>query len=1354
MDISTHSNSSTTQSVGPPETTKQPADPFAATSSNGRERVSSSSNGRERVSSLPPTAPPPAPAPAVPDFPPRLSHSNSLPGVAPPPPPVHVDPFDPFSSEPLAPPVPAAPHDFMVADPFADHSVGIGEDEFNDSHAWDSTAFSDGWPSPIQPDKTPDSTNLVTKSSLPVKRLDTIFENPSSPAESPLPSSSKPAVSVRPRQKQSSEHSFGTNTGQTSSVPAAFPMPTTNLSQESFNPNTSIPHDLQQQLDLAKSVVVVQEEKINQAAAYIQYQDQQIAALQQQLEAAQTASNKSTEGATLSLELQEKMKIQDAKIHAAEQEAAIFKAQIEEMQQRLQQAKDYIDYQTEQIAQLSAGQGGGSTGSDDIEEMKTKLQQAADYINYQAEQLTEAEHIIDSLKKGISNTNSSKKDQEESSQLAIIQRELEAMKAQRDRMEEFMNHQEEEQQKALDEKDKVVVDLKKQIEQLQADLLSAQQAVISTKSTATASGASAKAELDIMKAKLQEAADHIDYQNEQIAALEDANNANSEEIVKLRASLAELQGLKEKADNADTIKAQFTQQEIEYKNALQQKDQEMQSKMAQAIQAVKDEFEQKLASKTAELNASQVRVEDAEKKVKVAESALQQSKQSIATLTQQLATFDEIKKQLETKLQDAQAKLQQAADYINHQHEQIEQLEIQQGQVNENEESLGKELQHLQEVNAQLQTEKDDLTKQCSDKEAELDQLHSQLTAMEEELTQLHSSLATQQNEASSLHDKLAIIADLEKTVAEREYTINELHIEMEEEHKSHEQALSKLEEEWRNKFSALSLKHDKLGKDHEDLLDTTKLKVEQGQKYIDSLKTSLDGKDKDIIKLNKDLATALGESKLLQEKIDQMLADASLQKSSGADSMATLQKKLVDAADEISHLDEQLTAVADENVVLKTKLDAMEKKVQLADELQKDVDEMQGKIDELIEENNSLRSQKTSQSPPSLPVSTKQTQELDAANKKVTTLEQQVKQLQTQLQEKHNDHQQSDPHVDYDAFLSMSKQVEKAREYVTYVNQQLAEKDKLIASLQARVSASPIKASPEVDYDEYASMRTKVGQAKAYIDYLNGQLKEKESSIVELQQQLDEAQEHLTQLQLAPPVPSTPSKSNKDDLHLVQEKLIKTLEKEAEQQKGEIQRLQTQTTDQAAAMTKLQEQIDLLQKQQTSSTTDVEARVREVQSKLARLVEAAAYHLLELDLAKEQTIEISSFDLTKAQEIGQLFDIVYENLAVSIHSLQQEKLTLASRLEDTEKTKQQTKEENDKLVAELISTKVELAGALNDYDVMKMKLKEFQRQPLPAGADAGYSMGPPNMASSSSHSASSAQRPRQSLSTPNGSRR
>lgn len=1316
-------------------------DPFAPTSSNGRERVSS----------LPPTAPPPAPA--VPDFPPRLSHSNSLPGVAPPPPPAHVDPFDPFASEPQPPPpVPAASHDFMIADPFADQSVGMGEDQFNDSHAWDSSAFSDGWPSPIHPDKTPDSTNIATKSSLPVKRLDTIFESPS-PVDSPLPSSSKP-VSVRPRQKQSSEHSFGTAaTEQTSSAPGTFPTSATNVSQDSSNPNTSIPQDLQQQLDLAKSVVVVQEEKINQAAAYIQYQDQQIAALQQQLEAAQAASSKSPKEATLSAELQEKMKMQDAKIHAAEQEAAIFKAQIEEMQQRLQQAKEYIDYQTEQIAQLSAGQGGGTGSSDDIEEMKNKLQQAADYINYQAEQLTEAENIIDSLKKGIVNTNPSKNDQE-SSQLATIQRELEAMKAQRDRMEEFMNHQEEEQQKALEEKDKVVADLKKQVEQLQADLLNAQQAVISTKSTATASGASAKAELDGLKAKLQEAADHIDYQNEQMAALEDANNANSEEIVKLRASLAELQGLKEKADNADTIKAQFAKQEIEYKNALQQKDQEMQNKMTQAVQAAKDEFEQKLASKTTELDALQAKVEEAEKKTKAAESAVQQNEQSIATLTKQLATFDEIKKQLETKLQDAQVKLQQAADYINHQHEQIEQLEIQQGQVNDNEESLEKELQHLREVNAQLQTEKDDLTKQCSDKEAELEQIHLQLTTKEEELSQLRAALATQQNEASSLHDKLAIIADLEKSVAEREYTINELHIEMEEEHKSHEQALSKLEEEWRNKFSALSLEHDKLGKDHEDLLDTTKLKAEQGLKYIDSLKSSLDGKDKDIIKLNKDLAAALGESKLLQDKIDQMLADASLQKSSGADSMAVLQKKLADATNEISHLDEQLTAVADENVALKTKLDAMEKKVQVADELQKEVDEMQTKIDELIEENNSLRSQKTSQSLPSLPVSVKQTQELDAANKKITTLEQQIKQLQAQLQEKQNDHQQSEPHVDYDAFLSMSKQVEQAREYVTYVNQQLAEKDKLIASLQARVSASPIKASAEVDYDEYVSMRTKVGQAKAYIDYLNGQLKEKESIIVEIQQQLDETQQQLTQLQLAVPMPSTPSKSNKDDLHLVQEKLIKTLEKEAEQQKGEIQRLQTQATDQAAAMAKLHEQIDLLQKQQTSSTTDVESRVREVQSKLAKLVEAAAYHLLELDGSKEQTIQIESFDLTNAQEIGHLFDIVYENLAISIHSLQQEKLTLASRLEDTEKTKQQTKEENDKLVAELISTKVELAGALNDYDVMKMKLREFQRQPLPPGADVGYSMGPPNMTSSSNHSASPAQRPRQFVPTPNGSRR
>ncbi len=110
------------------------------------------------------------------------------------------------------------------------------------------------------------------------------------------------------------------------------------------------------ELSLAKSVLVVQEEKLAQAAQYVAYQETalatltaEVAALRQQLaeHGDATTSNAQTQSALEQTVASQELKLEQAKGFIAHQQQEIedLQSSLGEFQTKMLQAKEYIDYQ-------------------------------------------------------------------------------------------------------------------------------------------------------------------------------------------------------------------------------------------------------------------------------------------------------------------------------------------------------------------------------------------------------------------------------------------------------------------------------------------------------------------------------------------------------------------------------------------------------------------------------------------------------------------------------------------------------------------------------------------------------------------------------------------------------------------------------------------------------------------------------------------------------------------------------------------------------------------------------------------------------------------------------------------------
>ena len=210
----------------------------------------------------------------------------------------------------------------------------------------------------------------------------------------------------------------------------------------------------QKELEAQRAVMAAQEQKIQQAADYVAYQEHCINNLTQQLQTATAANASQTQelvAAKTTIALLEKELLRSAETLSSKptestpsvasalaaesvdvfslpqvmqqlelahseiknlqfrlsQQSSSSEAgtgsenSVDSLQEMLQQAKEFIDYQTEQIELLQSGRTADRVVPTSGDDLELKLQQAAEYIAFQTEQLDAANEEINQLSKSL-----------------------------------------------------------------------------------------------------------------------------------------------------------------------------------------------------------------------------------------------------------------------------------------------------------------------------------------------------------------------------------------------------------------------------------------------------------------------------------------------------------------------------------------------------------------------------------------------------------------------------------------------------------------------------------------------------------------------------------------------------------------------------------------------------------------------------------------------------------------------------------------------------------------------------------------------------------------------------------------
>jgi chromosome segregation ATPase len=984
-----------------------------------------------------------------------------------------------------------------------------------------------------------------------------------------------------------------------------------------------------EEIALMKSGLVSQDEKLLQAGKHITFQDAQVATLNSELETLRAQFEECQAKLTVAHDpskveelekviIAQETKLQQAKgfIDHQHQEIAglqaslvTTEAQLTEFQTRLVQAKEYIDYQTEQIAtleaqiaELRATTSENSESTANIEEMETRLNQAVEHIRSQDSQLTEAKDEIERLKKVLSTSHSDSEFEE--LRQALVKEEAEK--------EEAKNNLAVLQSK-LTETLGYFEDAKAELARFDREEEARNTAATDGTNAITTSDSTEKAELE---EKLQQAADYIAFQEEQIADWESKYSTLQSEMMEVQAQLLEAhsEGAEREAtsssaagseeitnalakakDDIDTYRAQLQLLQAE----VEDKERELYDAQDE-IAALQRQLRSKPTSTTDSIsapgsNSSQNSME-IEQRLQEMQQKVDQAKEFIAYQDEQMASKDEELLQLQNQLSYSQSTIQTKEQELLRAQVQLKDLQEQLEIIEAQSQGLEKELRTSKLDLVTAQNEIKQLKEAFAVTSAPTVDLHSQsqLQEMQEKINQAQVYIAYQDEVIAKKEEQTA---ELQQTMAASVQTMEALRTALAEKESA---VKSKISEQNALKETVLGLEKElQMAKSHqseaqnEHVVDL-QAKIDQAKEFIAYQDEQLAEKDTDIARLSEELKAEKTQSSQLSasmtkgmqeyqalaqsvEKVKAQLAKktdeckaltaqlASLQQGEHAKT-EELQQKINQAKDYIAYQDETLAAKEEDMTQLQDEISTLRRTlVDKERTLKTSLDQQEDLKDGIKVLEEALKQQQGKQGSAAKELQEKivqakdfiafQDEQIAAKDAEIARLTQELTAAKAQAAE---------------LSASMNKGVVEFKQAQT----QLQELQKKLANqeLEWQRSQTAKVDSKQQEAAKLQELQTKIDQAKDFIAYQDEQLAEKDAEMADLQKQLIAKEQALNEMKAMASKKNSPANHGTNghggttDLTIQQqEEEIKTLKEKLDQAKEYIIYIEEQLDEQKA---------------------------------------------------------------------------------------------------------------------------------------------------------------------------------------------